>query len=87
MDRSGITQIRPMLYAEEKRIIGLSRKYGFPVVESTCPMDKTSKRSLVKNYMYEISRERRDFKIKTFHAMQRLPLRGWETVKRERDDG
>ena len=50
-------------------------------------MDKTSTRSLVKNYMYEISRERRDFKIKTFHAMQRLPLRGWETVKRERDDG
>ncbi len=85
MDRSGITQIRPMLYAEEKRIKGLARKYAFPIVESTCPMDKTSKRRLVQEYMYTISRERKDFKIKTFRAMQRLPLRGWETVKREED--
>ena len=82
MDRSGITQIRPMLYAEEKRVVGLARKYAFPIVESTCPMDKTSKRALVKQYMYELSRERRDFKIKTFRAIQRLPLPGWE-VKRE----
>ena len=81
MDRSGITQIRPMLYAEEKRIIGLARKYEFPVVESTCPMDKTSKRALVKEYMYAVSKERKDFKIKTFHAMQRLPLPGWEVKK------
>ncbi len=87
MDRSGITQIRPMLYAEEKRITGLARKYAFPIVTSTCPMDKTSKRSLVKTYMYEVSRERKDFKIKTFHAMQRLPLHGWEKVKREEDHG
>lgn len=81
MDRSGITQIRPMLYAEEKRIVGLARKYGFPIVESTCPMDKTSKRALVKEYMYAVSKERRDFKIKTFRAMQRLPLPGWDVKK------
>ena len=85
MDRSGITQIRPMLYAEEKRIKGLVRKYALPVVESTCPLDKTSKRAQVKNYIYELSRERKDFKIKTFRAMQRLPLHGWETVKREEE--
>lgn len=81
MDRSGIVQIRPMLYAEEKRIVGLARKYAFPIVESTCPMDKTSKRALVKEYMYQISRERKDFKIKTFRAMQRLPLPGWQVKK------
>ena len=63
MDRSGIVQIRPMLYAEEKRIVGLARKYAFPIVESTCPMDKTSKRALIKEYMYAVSRERKDFKI------------------------
>ena len=85
MDRSGITQIRPMLYAEEKRIKGLARKYAFPVVESTCPMDKTSKRAQIKTYIYELSRERKDFKIKTFHAIQRLPLHGWKTVKREEE--
>ena len=81
MDRSGIVQIRPMLYAEEKRIVGLARKYAFPIVESTCPMDKTSKRALIKEYMYAVSRERKDFKIKTFRAMQRLPLPGWQLKK------
>ena len=81
MDRSGIIQIRPMLYAEEKRVVGLARKYAFPIVESTCPMDKTSKRALIKEYMYAVSRERKDFKIKTFRAMQRLPLPGWQVVK------
>ena len=81
MDRSGIVQIRPMLYAEEKRVVGLARKYAFPIVESTCPMDKTSKRALIKGYMYAVSRERKDFKIKTFRAMQRLPLPGWQVVK------
>ncbi len=35
MDRSGITQIRPMLYAEEKRVTGLARKYAFPIIQST----------------------------------------------------
>lgn len=83
MDRSGITQIRPMLYAEEKQVVGIARKYALPIVESTCPMDKTSKRRLVQEYMYAVSRERRDFKIKTFRAMQRLPLPGWEPIKRE----
>ena len=65
----------------------LSLIYEGRIVTSTCPMDKTSKRSLVKTYMYEVSRERKDFKIKTFHAMQRLPLHGWEKVKREEDHG
>ena len=83
MDRSGITQIRPTLCAEEKRVVGLARKYRFPIVESTCPMDKTSKRALVKKYMAEVSRERRDFRIKTFRAMQRLPLPGWQVVKED----
>jgi hypothetical protein len=44
-------------------------------------MDKTSKRALIKEYMYAVSRERKDFKIKTFRAMQRLPLPGWQVVK------
>ena len=31
--------------------------------------------------MYAVSRERKDFKIKTLRAMQRLPLPGWQVVK------
>lgn len=78
MDRSGITQIRPMLYAEEKQITRIARAYSLPVVESTCPMDKVSKRKYARDLMFTVSRERQDFKIKTFRAIQRLPLSGWE---------
>jgi hypothetical protein len=44
-------------------------------------MDKTSKREFVRQLAGGLSRERRDFKIKTFRAMQRLPLPGWKIKK------
>jgi tRNA(Ile)-lysidine synthase TilS/MesJ len=83
MDRTGITQIRPMLYAEESQVNSLVRKYKLPVVESTCPMNGTSKREYVKKLVNDLVIERQDFKIKTFRAMQRLPLPGWSKVSNE----
>ncbi len=83
MDRTGITQIRPMLYAEESQVINLVRKYRLPVVETTCPVNRTSKREYVKKLVNDLSTERQDFKIKTFRAMQRLPLPGWSKVNND----
>lgn len=78
LDRSGITQIRPMLYAGEGTIINLSKKYGFPVVENPCPMDKDSKRHEIKGLIKTLSASYPDLKSKVFGAMQRLPLDGWK---------
>ena len=80
LDRSGITQIRPMLYAGEKRAAQLAARLNLPVVPTTCPMDKTSKRYEFKQLIAELSARYPDLKTKVFGAMTRLPLEGWETL-------
>ena len=78
LDRSGVTQIRPLIYAGEKKIASLAEALKLPVVDNPCPMDKTSKRHEVKNLLRMLSTDYPDMKSKVFGAMQRLPLPGWE---------
>jgi len=78
LDRSGVTQIRPLIYAGEKKIASVAEQLELPVVENTCVMDKTSKRHEVKKMLAEMSREYPDLRSKVFGAMQRMPLPGWE---------
>ncbi|HNY00507.1 MAG TPA: tRNA 2-thiocytidine biosynthesis TtcA family protein, partial [Oscillospiraceae bacterium] len=77
MDRSGVTQIRPLIYAGEQKIANVAAALALPVVENPCPMDKTSKRYEVKQLLAALSAQRPDIKSKIFGAMQRLPLPGW----------
>lgn len=78
LDRSGVTQIRPMIYAGEQKIANLAKEFALPVVENPCPMDKTSKRYEIKKLLSELSSDYPDVKSKIFGAIQRLPLPGWE---------
>ena len=77
MSRSGVTQIRPLLYAGEKRVENLAETLQVPVVVSTCPEDKTSKRAEFKALLADLSKQYPDLRSKVFGAMQRLPLDGW----------
>lgn len=77
MSRAGVTQIRPMLYVGEGSVESLVRELHLPVVPTTCPEDKTSKRREIKDLMTSLSADYPDLKSKVFGAMQRLPLDGW----------
>lgn len=77
MDRSGVTQIRPLVYAGELKIANVAAALALPIVENPCPMDKASKRYEIKTLLKTLSAEHPDLKSKIFGAMQRLPLRGW----------
>ena len=77
LDRSGITQLRPMLYVGEGTVRKIAEKYSLPVVENTCPMDSESKRHEIKQLIADLSKSYPDLKSKVFGAMQRLPLEGW----------
>ncbi|MDO4815505.1 MAG: tRNA 2-thiocytidine biosynthesis TtcA family protein [Bacillota bacterium] len=81
MDRSGVTQLRPMVYAGEGKITNLAEKLELPVVENPCPMDKASKRHEIKEMLKAMSADYPDVKSKIFGAMQRLPLPGWGIEK------
>ena len=78
LDRSGVIQIRPMLYIHEKTIDNFVSRHGLPVLENRCPVDKTTKREEVKQLIFELSARYPDLKERVFGAMQRLPLPEWE---------
>lgn len=77
LDRSGVTQIRPMIYAGEQKIAKLAEELKLPIVENPCPQDKNSKRFEIKKLLQAIGADYPYMKSKIFGAMQRLPLPGW----------
>ena len=78
LDRTGIIQIRPMLYLHEKTVDNFVKKQELPVIENRCPVDKYTKREEVKKLVYDLSQQYPDLKERIFGAMQRLPLPEWE---------
>ena len=81
MDRSGVTQIRPLLYVREGTIRTLASICKLPVVPNPCPMNGVSKREEVKELVKRLGKSYPDVKDKVFGAMQRLPLTGWERTR------
>ncbi|MBR6259870.1 MAG: adenine nucleotide alpha hydrolase family protein [Oscillospiraceae bacterium] len=83
MSRTGITQIRPLLYVGEGTIRNFAERYDLPVVANPCPEDGKSRREDVKVLIRELTEKYPDLRNKVFGAMQRLPLEGWQPRPRE----
>jgi len=77
LDRTGIIQIRPMLYIHEKTVDGFATRHNLPVLANRCPVDKNTKREEIKQLVYDLSATYPDLKERIFGAMQRLPLPEW----------
>ena len=89
LDRTGIIQIRPMLYIHEQTVDHFANKMQLPVIQNRCPVDKRTKREEIKKLVYELSGRYPDLKERVFGAMQRLPLPEWEPhgrYKRPKDE-
>ena len=84
MDRSDVTQIRPMIYIGEGTVVGFAREHGLPIVKNPCPMNGTSKREEIKTLLKTLGKSYPDLKNKIFGAMQRRPLDGWGTTENTR---
>ena len=82
MSRANVTQIRPMIYADEKRIARLCQRLELPVITNSCPQDKESKRHEIKQLIAQLETVYPDLKTKIFGAIQRLPLEGWAPAPR-----
>lgn len=78
LDRTGIIQIRPMLYIHERTVDNFAVRQNLPVLENRCPVDKTTKRTEIKKLIYTLGQTYPDLKERIFGAMQRLPLPEWE---------
>ena len=78
LDRTGIIQIRPMLYIHERTIDNFVTREQLPVLTNRCPVDKQTKREEIKKLVYDLSNTYPDLKERVFGAMQRFPLPEWE---------
>ena len=85
LSRTGITQIRPMLYVGEQAITHFAEKYELPVVHNVCPADKHTKRQEVKELIVVLQAQYPDLKSKIFGAMQRQPLPNWGVEPPQRE--
>lgn len=77
LDRTGIVQIRPMLYIREQTIDNFALRENLPVLTNRCPVDKQTKREEIKKLIFDLSATYPDLKDRIFGAMQRLPLPEW----------
>mgnify|MGYP000686148542 FL=1 len=84
LDRTGITQIRPLLYCREEEIRWVARRLELPVVENPCPANGHSRRQEVKELISGLEGRYPDIKQKLFGSLQRYPLYGWNLHEEER---
>ena len=84
LDRTGVTQIRPLLYVQEREVRGAVRQLKLLVVENPCPANGSTKREEMKALIRQLSGQFPQLKTKIFGAMQRYPLYGWSLEERQR---
>lgn len=84
LDRTKVTQLRPMLYVQEKEVRGAVRRLGLPVIQNPCPADGSTQREEMKKLIRELENTYPNLRTKIFGAMQRLPLYGWSLEEDQR---
>ena len=84
MDRSGITLIRPLIYAPEKSIKTFIKKNNIEVMPKCCPMDGVSKREDMKNLIGNLQKDIPTVKTNIYGAIKRSNIPGWNKNKTSR---
>ncbi len=78
LDRMELTVIRPLIYMDEKDIIGFVNKQQLPVVKSPCPADGHTKREYAKNLLLQLNTEHPGAKERMFTSILNSSIKGWE---------
>ena len=84
LDRTGVTQIRPLLYCGESLIRSAAQRLELPIVKNPCPADGNTRRQEIKELIADLQVRYPGLKARTFGAMQRLPLKAWKPLQERR---
>jgi len=84
LDRSGITQIRPLLYCHEDEVRRAAERLRLPVVQNPCPANGSTRRQEVKELLVQLEQRYPNLRQKIFGAVQRYPLYGWNLEEIEK---
>lgn len=84
LDRMDVTQIRPLLYVEEKEVRNAVERMQLPTVKNTCPADGGTRREEIKQLLVTLEKDYPGLRTKLFGAIRRYPLYGWDTETQQR---
>ncbi len=84
LDRTEVTQIRPLLYVQEREVRNAVARCGLPVVENPCPANGSTAREEMKELIAQLEPQFPNLKKKIFGAIQRYPLYGWSMEEQQR---
>lgn len=77
LSRKDLTMIRPLVFAPEQQVQSCAKRNGLVPVKSKCPADKTTVREQTKQWLAEMERADRGFKLRLFGALRRSGVNGW----------
>lgn len=78
LDRSRVTQIRPMIYVRETDIKSVVKRCNIPVMPKVCPVDGLTKRSDMKDIIRDLEKKTYPgLKKRLFHAVSSSGIDGW----------
>lgn len=78
LDRTGIYQIRPLIYVKERDIKGVVNRYDVPVLKSSCPVDGVTKRQEIKDIIRNLDKTvNPGMKQRIFTAISNSEIDGW----------
>ena len=77
LDRMDLTVIRPMMFVDEKDVIGFQNLYQLPVLKNPCPADGHTKREYAKNLVKQLNQQHPGAKERMFRAILNGRIPGW----------
>ncbi len=72
LNKTCLQVLRPMLYVDERDVIGFTRKYELPVVKNPCPADGATRREDVKQFIRESRKQFPNIRESLFSAVTGL---------------
>lgn len=80
LSRKEITMIRPMLLATEAEVQKAVRSLNLPIVKSVCPVDGSTRRQQMKEFVQAMTKRDPAFRQKMLGALQQSGIDGWKPL-------
>lgn len=74
---TGMTVIRPLIFAPLSDVLGFSKEYRLPVMKNPCPFEKETNRTYVRNLLKDINTHAPGVRKRMMTAIKRGHLEGW----------
>ena len=80
LTRTGITVIRPLIFADETEIIAYMKACGYEAIKNSCPHDGFTERTEMRLLLENMAKQHPDIKNTIFGAIRRSKIDGWNPL-------